>query len=91
MLEKNIQQKIMQYCKDNAIVCVKVDSTSSRGWPDLTVILTDGQVFFVELKTETGKLSALQEHTHKRIIGNKGKVYVARSLQDFKEIVTHLT
>jgi len=86
MLEKNLQQKIMQFCKANAILCVKVDSTSTRGWPDLLVLMPCGQVFFVELKTQQGKISPLQEYTHKLIIGNKGKVYVIRSLQEFQAI-----
>lgn len=87
MLEKNLQQKIIKFCKAHGILCVKVDSTSSRGWPDLTVLLPNGVVLFVELKTETGKLSKLQEHTHKQIAQNKGKVYVIRNLKTFKELV----
>lgn len=87
MLEKNLQQKILQFCKKEGILAVKVDSTSSRGWPDLTVLLPSGAVLFVELKTETGKLSKLQAHTIERIKRNKGKAYVIRSTDQFKELV----
>lgn len=87
MLEKNLQQKIMQICRARSILCVKVDSTSTRGWPDLLVLLPCGQVLFLELKTETGKLSKLQEHTHKLINANKGKVYVVRRVQEFENII----
>lgn len=91
MLEKNLQQKIMQFCKQNAILCVKVDSTSTRGWPDLLVLLPCGLVLFVELKTVTGQLSKLQEFTHQQIKSKKGKVYVIRELQEFKELIASIS
>lgn len=77
----------MQFCRARSILCVKVDSTSSRGWPDLLVLTPCGVTFFVELKTETGKLSKLQEHMHKLITANKGKVHVVRQLQEFKDLI----
>ena len=88
MLEKNLQKNILQFCKSNSILARKVDSSSQRGWPDLTVILPNGAVIFTELKTATGKLSKLQEYTIDQLQQNKANVYVVRSLDQFKQIVT---
>lgn len=88
MLEKNLQQKVLQICKQRDILALKLDSSSSRGWPDLVVIMPTGEQFYVELKTKTGKLSKLQEHMHKQITKNKGLVYVIRSIEEFTKLIT---
>ena len=83
MLEKNIQKNIVAFCKEHSIIAVKVDSTSTRGWPDLTVITPDGEVHFVEIKTSTGVRSPLQVHIHKRLREQNANVTTVRSLEDF--------
>ena len=83
MLEKTIQQKILHYCKTKNILAYKMDSTSTVGFPDLTVILPDGEVLFIELKTDTGKLSRMQEYIHQQLTKQKANVYVCRSLEEF--------
>lgn len=87
MLEKTLQKNCLDFCQKNGILAVKVDSTSSRGWPDLTVITPAGRVLFIELKTETGKLSALQRRMINKIKANKGEVYVVRSIEQFRAVV----
>jgi len=90
MLEKQIQKKIIEYSKKNQILSFKVDSTSTRGFPDLTVILPNGTVLFVELKTDKGRLTKLQQHVHDKLKRNNANVYIARSLDEFKQLVnTH--
>lgn len=77
----------MLLCKHYAILVVKVDSTSSRGWPDLTLVLPNGVVLFVELKTETGVLSALQTRMINKIKQNKGKVHVIRTVEALDDLI----
>lgn len=77
----------MQSCMQKGILCVKVDSSSSRGWPDLTCVLRDGRVFFVELKTATGKTSKLQDYMIEKLKRNKANVYVIRSVEAFNRLV----
>ena len=87
MIESKIQKRIMLLCKERDILAVKVDSTSSRGWPDLTLVLPNGVVLFAELKTETGVLSALQKRMIKKIKANKGKAHVIRNEKEFTDII----
>ena len=72
MKEALTQKNILKFCRENFILAVKVDSTSTRGWPDLTCILPCGVVLFVELKTSTGFVSALQKRMIEKINKNKG-------------------
>lgn len=88
MRERSLQKNILALCADNAILAVKVDSTSSRGWPDLTIILPNGRVLFVELKTELGVISALQARMHKKIKQNKGSCYVIREITEFERLIS---
>jgi len=87
MLEKTIQSKIVAYCKQQGVLCKKIDSTSSVGFPDLVVVLPDGKVYFIELKTPTGKLSKLQERTINSLKRNHANVFVCRSLEEFKRVI----
>ena len=70
---------------------MKVDSSSQRGWPDLTLLLPCGQVLFVELKTPTGRLSKLQQYTHDRIKENNGHVYTIRSVEALGTLISQFT
>ena len=91
MIESKLQQKIVAICKTHGIIVAKVDSSSTRGWPDLTVILPDGTVLFIELKTETGRLSALQKRIHEKLKGNNANVAVIKSVQEFGNIIKAFT
>lgn len=51
------------------------------GWPDLQVLYA-GQAFFIELKTEDGRLSDVQLATHRQIVGAGCAVEVARTIED---------
>jgi len=79
--ERVLQQKVLQYFKQNSILAVKTDSTSTRGWPDLTVILPTGEVHFVELKTKTGRLSEHQKRIHADLENQGANIHVIRTLE----------
>ena len=87
MRESAIQQKVMQKCMQKGILCVKVDSSSSRGWPDLTCVLPNGTVLFIELKTATGKTSKLQDYMINKLKRNQANVYIIRSIEAFDQLI----
>jgi len=86
MIEKKLQQKILQFCRKNNILAVKVDSTSTTGWPDLTVIAPGGRVLFVELKTPTGRLSPMQKAIGQELNQKGAEYHVIRSVEAFIEL-----
>jgi hypothetical protein len=88
MLEKNLQKNCIKICSTYNVLSVKVDSTSTRGWPDLTLVLPNGKVLFVELKTPTGVLSKLQNRMLEKLKRNKANVYIIRSSAEFAELIT---
>ena len=86
--ERQIQVKCIELLKKRGGFAVKVDSTSSRGWPDLLCVLPNGTILFVELKTKTGKTSKLQDYMINKLKRNKANVYIIRSVEAFDQLVT---
>jgi hypothetical protein len=88
--ERVLQQKVLQLFKQHSILAVKTDSTSTRGWPDLTAIFPTGETVFVELKTKTGRLSESQKAIHSRIQQQGAIVYVVRTIEEAQTLIaTH--
>jgi hypothetical protein len=57
-----------------------------RGIPDICCMLSGGRTCFIEVKNETGKLSAEQVRFHAKM-GDLGHIaHVVRSLDDVKEL-----
>ena len=91
MLESKIQKQIMLYAKKIGALAYKVNSESSRGFPDLVVILSTGVVLFVELKTATGVASALQLYTIKKLQDKKANAKIIRSEKEFIDYVSRFS
>ena len=80
MLEKNIQSSIKSKLSKKGSLVVKFESPGSAGVPDLIVMAPFG-VYFLEVKTATGRLSQLQEHMHAKMRAVGALVYVVRSTE----------
>ena len=87
-LEKDIHYSIKTFCKTHKLIFNKLVSQSSRGWPDIEVILPNGTVLHIELKTETGVVSPLQKKTIEDILRSNGNADVIRSYAEFRELLT---
>ena len=56
------------------------------GWPDL-MLLRNGQMYFLEIKNEKGRLSATQKAMAERLTQQGGFFQVARSVEDVEAIL----
>lgn len=61
MRECTIEGKLVRGVREMGGLCYKFVSPNNPGVPDRLVIMPGGKVIFVELKTERGRLSALQK------------------------------
>jgi hypothetical protein len=61
MLEKQIEAHLTKRVKALGGMAYKFTSPAHKGVSDRIVCLPDGQTWFVELKTEGGRLSPLQK------------------------------
>ena len=60
-----------------------------EGTPDLLVLKDDGQVFWVEMKTEKkgSRLRKAQEDYHTFLKSINHRVYVVRSVEDIEKVI----
>ena len=67
MREREIEKKLVEGIKSIGGVAYKFVSPGNDGVPDRIVALPGGRIAFVELKTETGRLSSRQNIQIKRL------------------------
>lgn len=67
LTEASLSRHAVTNMKKRGGLAVKLASPSLQGLPDLLVLWPNGAVHFVELKTETGRLSAVQNAVHARL------------------------
>lgn len=90
MLESKIESTLGKRLKALDCLYLKFVSPSNRGVPDRIVIRPDGVVEFVELKTEIGRLSALQERMLYSLMMYRQHVYVVKGWDGMLRYVERL-
>lgn len=97
MLEKSVEEYLTQQVKNRGGECIKIETSSERGWPDRLCILPYGIVFLVETKKpKGGVLSKYQSHVIGRVNGLGAHAYVAHTknvvdsiLKEFDKRIHH--
>lgn len=87
MLEKDIEKFLVKEVKKLGGLCYKWVSPGNAGVPDRIVLLPHRPVMFVELKTDRGKLSRLQEIQIKKLKAITEHVYVLRGLEEVRDFI----
>lgn len=88
MLEKGIEEYLILRVKSLGGECIKVETSSSRGWPDRLCIIPGGKVFFVETKKPVGGvLSKFQYYTIAKIRALGACAYVAHTREGIDAIL----
>ena len=85
MLEKDIEKLFRDEIKRAGGKAYKFTSPGNDGVPDRIVMLPDGRIVFVELKTDTGKLSKLQELQCRQIAELGQTVRVLHGLAEVRD------
>lgn len=85
MLEKDIEKLFRDEIKKAGGEAYKFTSPGNDGVPDRIVMLPGGRIVFVELKTDTGKLSKLQELQCRQIADLGQTVRVLHGLAEVRD------
>ena len=62
MREAELQAKIIKHYEAKGFLVIKIIQTNKNGIPDLLLIKEGVHPFFIEVKTERGRLSDLQKY-----------------------------
>ena len=87
MLEKDIERKLVSEVKKLGGRAYKWVSPGNDGVPDRIVILPGMHPVFVELKTESGKLSALQRVQIRRLLDMGQDVRVLKGIREVEQFL----
>lgn len=87
MLESKLQSLIIKYLAKHKILALKWDCPGHAGVPDLICTSAELGVFFIEVKTPTGRLSKLQVHMIDKLNDYGATTYVVNCLEDIDTII----
>ena len=87
MKESDIEARLVRAIKANGGLCYKFVSPGNPGVPDRIVITPDGRTIYVELKTEVGRLAAIQKWQHEELRKRGAEVRTLKGLDQVKEFV----
>ena len=85
MKERDIEKVLVDEVRKVGGRAYKFTSPGNDGVPDRIVLIPDGQIIFVELKTEVGRLTRLQRTQCERIKSLGQKVRVLHGLNEVAE------
>ena len=87
MLERDIEKKLSALVRARGGLCYKFVSPGNDGVPDRIIITPKGQVWFVELKTEAGRLSRRQKYHIERLRSHYCSVLVTHGWEETERLV----
>lgn len=90
MLEREIEKKLVDGVRKLGGRAYKFVSPGNDGVPDRIVVLPGISLVFVELKTETGRLSSLQNVQIKKLKDLGQDVRVLYGLEDVKRFLEEM-
>jgi len=90
MLEREIEKYLYDQTIKHGGLCYKWSSPQHAGVPDRIVML-NCQIWFIELKSSTGKLSKLQEKTIDKIRLQGCNVMVINNKELVDQLIEYLT
>ncbi len=76
MLEKAIEARLVKECKKHGALCLKQNVIGRRGYPDRLILTKSGKYIWVELKTDTGKLSDGQKAAIEELRAHGAEVHI---------------
>lgn len=91
MLEKEIEQKVVNYAKSKDFLAFKFTSPSNRSVPDRLFISPTGGIFFIEFKRKGKIPTKLQESTFKMLTERRVTVEVVDDYEAGKLLIDKLS
>lgn len=90
MKESQIERRLVEGVKRLGGMCLKFVSPGTLGVPDRIIITAKGRVIFVELKTETGRLTKIQRYVIGEIQKRGADARVVKGIDEVKELLAEI-
>lgn len=86
-LEKDAEKHLLRECTKRRWDCWKLTVPARKGVPDRMILTEKGMTIFAEVKTETGKVSALQARTIKRLSERGFPAFIVRGRSEVDHLI----
>lgn len=90
MKESQIERRLVEGVKRLGGMCLKFISPGTLGVPDRIIITAKGRVIFVELKTETGRLTKIQRYVIGEMQKRGADARVVKGIDEVKELLAEI-
>ena len=90
MKESQIERRLVEGVKRLSGMCLKFVSPGTLGVPDRIIITAKGRVIFVELKTETGRLTKIQRYVIGEMQKRGADARVVKGIDEVKELLAEI-
>lgn len=90
MKESQIERRLVEGVKRLGGMCLKFVSPGTLGVPDRIIITAKGRVIFVELKTETGRLTKIQRYVIGEMQKRGANARVVKGIDEVKELLAEI-
>ena len=87
MRESQIERQLVRGVKARGGMCMKFTSPGLLGVPDRLVLTPTGCIYFVELKTENGRLASIQKWVIGELQKRGAEVRVIKSPEAVKDFL----
>jgi len=87
MREKEIERRMCELVRKRGGLSYKFTSPNAPGVPDRIVITPEGNVWFVELKTEIGRMANIQKWQKSELEKRNANVRVVRGWEEAKMFI----
>ena len=87
MRESEIERKMVRMIRQRGGLCWKFTSPGTPGVPDRIIITPDGRIYFVELKTEVGRLANIQKWRRELLQKYRCDVLVLRGMDEVEAFI----
>ena len=89
--EKTVERKLVEMCKENGVLCIKLLTYQFTGLPDRMCLFPGGIVVFIELKTTGEKPRKIQLTIHKKLRELGFRVEVIDTIEGVESLIYELT
>lgn len=90
MKESQIERRLVEGVKRLGGMCLKFVTPGTLGVPDRIIITAKGRVIFVELKTETGRLTKIQRYVIGEMQKRGADARVVKGIDEVKELLAEI-
>ncbi|HCR83884.1 MAG TPA: hypothetical protein DIW07_10820 [Lachnospiraceae bacterium] len=90
MLEKDIEAWLNKKIRELGGMSFKFVSPNNPGVPDRIYIFPGGKIYFVELKTEIGRMSNIQKWQRERFTKMGCRFYLVKGMDQAKKFIEEL-